>query len=237
MSQLALRHTPLVPRLLALTIALALPLQGCSILGAWRITAGTSPYTDGSGTRTTIQRTVGTYHAIDASNGITVVVEAGDPGVVSVTADDNLLDQITTEVRDGTLFVGIRGGIRTNNELRVQLANSLLDAVLASTGASVNLGSLSGSALVISASTGARVQAGGRVESLKVDSNTGAAADLRSLEAAQVDVAISTGATARVYPTESVSGECTGGGTLLIRGKPATNTVSTDLGSSMKDGQ
>lgn len=237
MPPLTLRHAPTASRLLALALALALPLQGCSIFGAWRITAGTSPYTEGSGMKTTVQRTVGTYHAIDASNGITVVVEPGDLGVVSVTADDNLVDQVTTEVRDGTLFVGIRGGVRTNSELKVQLANSVLDAISASTGATVSAGSVSSGTLAVSASTGATVEVGGRADSLKVDSSTGGSANLRGLEAAQVDVAISTGATAHVYPTESVSGECTGGGALLIRGKPATNTVSTDLGSSMKDGQ
>jgi hypothetical protein len=166
-----------------------------------------------------------------------VVVRSGEPGVVSVTADDNLLEQITTEVRDGTLYVGIRGGVRTNGELSVQLANSGLDAIAASTGASVTADTLSGSTLVVSASTGARVEAGGRADSLKVDATTGGTANLRSLEAARVDVAISTGSTAHVYPTDSVRGECTGGGSLLIRGKPATSAVSTDFTSSMKDGQ
>jgi hypothetical protein len=237
MPRLPLRHAPRPSRLLALALALALPLQGCSIFGSWRITSGAAPYTEGSGTMTTIQRTVGTYHAVDASNGITVVVVPGDPGVVSVTADDNLLEQITTEVRDGTLYVGIRGGVRTNGELSVRLANSGLDSIAASTGATVTADTLSGSTLILSASTGARVEAGGRADSLKVDASTGGMANLRSLEAARVDVAISTGSTAHVYPTDSVSGECTGGGALLIRGKPRTNTVSTDFTSSMKDGQ
>jgi hypothetical protein len=236
MLQPTFRHALAVTTVLALLVALALPLQGCSLLG-WRISAGTAPYTEGSGTVTTVQRTVGTYRAINASLGMTVVVEPGTPGAVSVTADDNLIDQVTTEVRDGTLYVGLSGGVRTNVDLRVVVANSDLEAVSASTGATVEAGSLSGSTVTITASTGATVRAAGKVESLQVASDTGGNADLGDLEAARVDAAISTGGTARVYPTESVTGECTGGGTLLIRGKPASNTVSTDVSSTTKDGQ
>jgi hypothetical protein len=96
---------------------------------------------------------------------------------------------------------------------------------------------VAGSSVTVSASTGATVRAGGKVESLTVASDTGGNADVGDLEAARVDAAVSTGGTARVYPTEAVTGECSGGGTLLIRGKPASNTVSTDASSTTKDGQ
>jgi hypothetical protein len=174
---------------------------------------------------------------VDASVGVTVVVEDGDPGAVSVTADDNLVDMVTTEVRDGMLYIGIKGGLRTSNELKVQLANSGIDAIAASTGAAVTADSLSGSAVTISATTGATVRGGGTADSLTVASTTGATVDLRDLKAASVDATVSTGATARVYPTESVTGSSTGGSTLSIRGKPAANSVSTDTSSTTKDGQ
>jgi hypothetical protein len=224
-------------RLLVLTLAVPVALQACSGIGGARITAGSPPYTEGSGVKTTVQRSVGPYHGIDASVGVTVVVESGDPGAVSVTADDNLLDMLTTEVRDGTLYIGINGGLRTRNELKVQLANSRLDAIAASTGAAVTADSLSGSAITISAATGATVRGGGTADSVTVASTTGASVDLRELKAASVDAAVSTGATARVYPTQSVTGSSTGGSTLSIRGKPATNSVSTDISSTTKDGQ
>lgn len=220
-----------------LALALALPLAGCSALGSGRITAGASPYTVGSGVKTTQQRTIGTYHAVAASAGVTVFVNAGEPGFASVTADDNLVDQIVTEVRAGTLYVGIEGGVRTNNDLRVDVANSGIDSISASTGSTVDAPSLAIPALEVVASTGAAIRGGGRADSMNVTANSGANADLRNIETQSARVAVSTGATAHVYPTESVAGECTGGATLLIRGHPAHNDVSTDISATTKDGQ
>jgi hypothetical protein len=222
---------------LLLALILALPLQACAAIGGGRITAGSSPYLHGSGVKTTVQRTVGTYHAISASTGVTVTVEAGDPGSASVTADDNLVDHITTVVRDGTLYVAVDGGVQTDNELSVRVANSGLDAISASTGSTVDAESLSASAMEVEASTGATVRGGGTTDSLTLTADTGATADLRNLEASAAVVAISVGATAHVHPTQSVTGECTGGATLLIDGHPAQNDVTSDGTSTVKEGQ
>jgi hypothetical protein len=223
--------------LLGTALLAVLVLAGCSALGMGRVTAGTSPYTDGSGVKTTVQRTVGGFHAISASGGVTVVVHAGTPGVVSVTADDNLIGQIVTEVRDGTLHVGIEGGVRTAYPPRVNVANSGLDAVSASTGATVEAESLAGVGLSIETSTGGLVRGAGTADSVRVTASTGGNADLRELVAGQVEVQATAGGTAHVYPTESVTGTCTGGSTLLVRGAPARNDVSADETSTMKVGQ
>jgi hypothetical protein len=222
---------------LVVALAIMLPLSGCSVLGPGRVTVGASPYTDGSGVKTTVQRAIGTYHAIAASSGVTVVVNVGTPGVASVTADDNLIGQIVTKVRDGTLYVGVEGGVRSANPLRVDLASADLDAVTASAGATVEAASLTGSSLAIEALAGGTVRAAGRADSLRVTSSAGGTADVRDLQATNVEVQITAGGTAQVYPTDSVTGACTGGATLLVRGKPAHNSVSVDVSSSVKDGQ
>ncbi len=221
----------------AVAAALTLAVAGCSAIGPGRTTSGSAPYTEGSGVATTVQRTVGAFHAITASSGVRVVVHAGTPVALSVTADDNLLGQIVTEVRDGTLHVELRGGVRTANPLRVEIANSTLDAGSASTGATVEAEALQGSSLSVDASTGATVRATGSADSLHLTASTGASADLRAVVAGRVEVDVSTGASAHVQPTASVTGRCTGGGSVFVHGTPARNDVAKDGGSSVKDAQ
>lgn len=235
MSTSLVHHARASARRAAVAAAVTLAVAGCSAIGLNRTTSGSAPYTDGSGTKTTVQRTVGTFHAITASNGVTVVTHAGTAGVVSVTADDNLLGQIVTEVRDGTLHVELTGGVRTAYPLRVELAASDLDAISASTGSTVEAEALKGSSVSVDASTGATVRATGSADSLRLTSSTGATADLRDLVATQVKVDVSTGATAHVQPTEAVTGTCTGGASVFVHGKPARNEVTKDDGSSVKD--
>lgn len=235
MSASLVRRAP-AGRLLVLAVA-ALALAACAVIGPGRTTSGTAPYTEGSGTKTTVQRPLGAFHAIDASTGVTVVVHAGTPVAASVTADDNLLGQIVTEVRDGTLFVRLEGGVRTAYPLRVELANSGIDAISASTGATVEADAVAAPSLSITASTGATVRATGTADSLHVVSSTGASADLRAVVAGRVDVDVSTGASTHVQPTASVSGTCTGGGSVLVHGKPARNDVTKDEGSTVKDAE
>lgn len=236
MSASFVRALATVCRGLVVAVA-ALAVTACSAIGIGRITSGTAPYTDGSGTKTTVQRPLAAFHAIDASTGVTVVVHAGTPVAASVTADDNLLGQIVTEVRDGTLFVRLEGGVRTANPLRVELANSGVDAISASTGATVEADALAGSSVSVGASTGATVRATGTADSLHVTSSTGATADLRSVVAGQVDVDVSTGASTHVQPTATVTGKCTGGGSVFVHGKPARNDVAKDEGSTVKSAE
>lgn len=221
----------------ALGLALAPGLQGCSAIGPGTITAGAPPYTVGSGVQTTERRAVGSYHAIAVSTGVTVLVHRGEAGSASVTADDNLVDQVTTDVRDGMLYVGIAGGVRTAGNLKVEIANSALDSISASSGSTVDAESLSGATLDVSASTGATVRGAGSAESLTLSASSGATADLRNVEVQSADVTVSTGATAHVHPTASVTGTCTVGATLLIRGHPARDDVSTDATATTKEGQ
>ncbi|MBK9176954.1 MAG: DUF2807 domain-containing protein [Flavobacteriales bacterium] len=51
------------------------------------------------------ERAVGAFTAIDLSDRIDLVLEDRAPGTIAVEAGRNLLDQVTTEVKDGTLRI------------------------------------------------------------------------------------------------------------------------------------
>jgi hypothetical protein len=66
---------------------------------------------EGSGVEVTEERDVGVFSAVRASSVVdVVVVEATEGGGVSLTCDDNLVEHVVTEVRDGELVVGTTPG-------------------------------------------------------------------------------------------------------------------------------
>ncbi|MEJ2204542.1 MAG: DUF2807 domain-containing protein [Gemmatimonadota bacterium] len=65
----------------------------------------------GSGHLVSETRPVSGFDAVSASGAVTVIVERSGRETVSITAEDNLLRYLDTEVRGGVLFVGPRPGV------------------------------------------------------------------------------------------------------------------------------
>lgn len=217
---------------LAAVLILAILVAACELPGQVT-TIGVGPYTVGSGVVTTEARTLPDFHAVSAGEGVTVTVRQGSLGV-SVTAEDNLIDHVTTEVRDGTLVVDVAGSIQTHEPLAVTATAPTLDGLSASTGATIDTEDLDADTLRVVASTGASLRAGGRAGSLDLAADTGATADLRNLTATTATVEVTTGSTAHVSVSDRVSGACTGGSTLHVHGTPASVDVTTDAASSVQ---
>lgn len=223
---------------IGLTAALAafVSVAACSAIGVGGTTrVGSPPYERGSGHVTTESRPLDAFHALTAAQGVRVSLSTGPSNGATVNVDDNLADNITTEVRDGTLHVDVSGSIETAAPVEVSVTSSMsLDAIDASTGASVDAGDVSADALAVGVSTGASIRAGGKAGSLDLSVDTGATADLRNVETASARVNVGSGSTAYVNADTSVRGDCTGGSTLHVRGAASIVDVAADTSSSVK---
>ena len=95
---------------------------------------GVSPglsFTDGvrgSGVPATQARTVPSFGAIDLTGSSSITVHVGTRQTVVVHADDNLINRVTTDVRDGVLVVSERGSFSTNLPLNVEVTVPTLAA-------------------------------------------------------------------------------------------------------------
>ncbi|HYM84948.1 MAG TPA: DUF2807 domain-containing protein [Candidatus Dormibacteraeota bacterium] len=211
------------------------PLAACGPLdpdgGTTKV--GSAPYEQGSGRLATASRTVGSFHAISAAQGVQVDVATGSPAI-TVTADDNLLPHVTTSVVDGVLVVDVAGSIETHHRLKVSIAAATApDGLSASTGASVDSAVVASGALSVAASTGGQVHATGRVDSLTVTGAAGGSADLRDVEARVARIDLNAGSSAHVNVKEAVTGTCSAGATVVLRGKGSTAGLGVDRTSTL----
>lgn len=115
-----------MPVLSMLILMLSVALGACGVLGE-----------RGSGTMAVETREVGGFDAIDLSGSGTVRVSVTGTESLTVEAEDNILPFLTTEVRDGTLFLGAKQSISPTREIVYTITAISLEAVAVSGSGSV----------------------------------------------------------------------------------------------------
>lgn len=74
----------------------------------------------GGGPTVTEERTIDGVHAVDLRTSGSLTVELGDAPSLTVTAREGVLDELTSEVEDGTLVLGREGGPRWGMPGRIE---------------------------------------------------------------------------------------------------------------------
>ena len=209
----------------------------------------------GSGVVKEETRDLDGFTGIDISASFEATATIGPKTGVTLSAEDNLLPLIKTEVRDGRLVVGLASGhnIRTTKPLTLKVVVPTLDFVAArgaskltatageastfkvvSTGASsVDVSGLECDAIEVDAKGASRVTLEGRGKRLTLGASGASKVTAvgSSFESAKVDV--SGASKAEVNVTGSIDGEVSGASSLDVKGKPAARGVKTSGASSV----
>jgi hypothetical protein len=185
----------------------------------------------GSGRSTTDFRATAPFTRIDLAGTNTMVIRVGSPQSVAVTADDNLVDHISTNVRGGTLVVADHGSFTTKSPMRVAVSIPSLDGVTLSGAGTVTVERVAGAEFTATLSgTGTLVVSGTveRVTAVLTDSGTVALGDLVARDAiARLD---GTG-TIHVHATSTLDASLTGTGSIVYSGNPTVTAHNTGTGS------
>ena len=178
--------------------------------------ASTACGTVGSGDVVSEDRIVDSFDNLEISSGVDVelLVDPGAAPSVSVAVDDNLLDQLVTEVRGSTLVVEFDGPVT------IVSGDHLV---------TVTVGSLES----IDVSGGADLTGSGTIDAYRLNASGGADVDLSNLEAGDVQVDVSGGADVEVFATASVEGEASGGSNVRVVGDPDRSRIETSGGADV----
>ena len=88
------------------------------LLAAVSLTLTACNATKGSGNKITEERKVDDFSAISLDCSVDLTVEVGPEKSVSVWADDNLIDMVTTRVSGGQLIIDMEGNYMTSGGLK-----------------------------------------------------------------------------------------------------------------------
>lgn len=175
----------------------------------------------GSGTSATEQRAVTTFTRIRVEGSTDVEVTSGATQAVTVTADDNLIDRVTTRVDDGVLVIGTKSGnydFRSGPKVKVACASLAGISIVGS--ADVRVDGLAADAFQVSINGSGEARIAGKAQRFEVTVN--GSGDVRAFDLAtdDVSVSISGSGSAHVQAVARISASVAGSGDVRYRGAP-----------------
>jgi hypothetical protein len=208
-------------------------LSACAIhidSGSW----GGGTAMQGSGKRVTETRAVSAFHAIAFGGAGTLDVRAGQQQKVVLEIDENLLPEITTEVRDGVLHIGSKRNYRSDEGLHLTIQAPDLTSLDLSGSCAARVEGLKAAKFDVAISGSGRLAAAGAVDSLNLGISGSGRADLAGLRARDASVDISGSGSARVDARESLKADISGSGSVTYSGNPAAVQKSISGSGSVR---
>jgi len=193
------------------------------------------------------------FEAIKVQQGINLYITQGTITDLNVEADENILDLLLTEVKNGELKIYFEKNVYRAKARNVYLTTNEISKIRASSGASVksentlqlsnlDLDSSSGSSMKIhvnaseitsESSSGADIDIFGKTESFSARASSGSSIDADKLEAIDVHAKASSGASIDVNVTGNLTAKANSGGDIDFEGNPTHVNKDTSSGGSV----
>ena len=190
----------------ALALA-ALALGGCSI--------------GDDGPRTTQTRDVADFTRIENSTSVDVRLRVGEPQRVRVLAGENVIDDVRTEVRDGTLHLTFDHDGFGGDDVVVETSVGSLAGIHASGSGDIDADGIDADAFDIRSDGSADIAREGTTGRLAVDLSGSGDADLDGLSAREARVSVHGSGDVDVRADERLEVDVDGSGDVRYHGDPA----------------
>ena len=176
---------------------------------------------EGSGVAGSQTRELLPFDGVELAGSNEVTIRVGGEQSVVVHADDNLLDRVTTRVRDGKLVIGNdAGGFTTRNPIRVDVTVPAVDELALSGSGTIDVEGIDADALAIALSGSGAVRASGRAQRVDVELNGSGDVRLQDLVAQDVHAKMSGTGRIAVNATDSLDAIVPGTGSIVYTGNP-----------------
>jgi len=190
---------------------------------------------EGSGKITTETVELPEFTRIRSLGSFDVTVKVGEKQSISVTADDNLHDNLAITVRGKTLRLDVEKSYSTHEQVHVEITVPKIEHIRCDGSGDIEVTNLSGGDFAYTLAGSADFHATGQVERLDVELDGSGEIDTRDLIATQVFVEIAGSGTALVYAKESIDAVVSGSGDIRYYGEPIhKSTEVTGSGSCRK---
>ena len=200
--------------------ALATGLAACG--GSQHSITGPSENVIGSGRVVTESRSVQGFNAVSLSGVGRLTIEHTGVESLSITAEDNILPLLTSEVRGGVLFLGPRGGtsISQSRDIEYRLTVRELDEMALSGVTEAFAPELDTDLLRIAISGVSSITAGGRADRQGIAISGASRYDAERLVSRSARLNVSGVSTAVVRVSDLLEGEVSGASVVEYFGSP-----------------
>jgi hypothetical protein len=185
----------------------------------------------GSGNVSTENRDVKGFKSIDVSGVFNVEIVAQKDFSVQVEADDNLLQFIKTEVRNGVLEISTTQRIKSKNGLKIRISAPDLEGIEASGVAKILVTDLKNAAFKVDTSGASKVELAGVTDKLNIEVSGASKIEAENLTARTATIDSSGASKINVFATEAVNVDASGASKITYSGG-ATNVTKNTSGAS-----
>jgi hypothetical protein len=187
----------------------------------------------GSGNIKTETRDVPKFTGIDLSGAIEMEVTAQKSQSVEIETDDNILPLITTEVKNGMLYISNQQKVNWSSPIKVRISVENLDALNASGVVKVNASGIKSDKFTLDASGASKINLDGDTNALSIDTSGASVINAENLKSVNADVDASGACKVSVYASESVDADASGVSKINYSGSPKTVNKKSSGASSV----
>ncbi|NJD22821.1 MAG: DUF2807 domain-containing protein [Melioribacter sp.] len=177
-------------------------------------------------------RTIMEFDKIDAGGAFTLKVKVGPAPSLRISAEENLINYIRTNVKGNTLVIDTKKNISPRKEIYIEITTPFLRAVDASGANNITVYGINGSDFEVDVSGAGSVNLSGEVDRFRADLSGAGSINAKDLKAKDVRVSVSGAASADVYAKDYLDASVSGVGSISYYGDPAkTRTDVSGVGS------
>lgn len=170
----------------------------------------------------TQSRSVGAFNAIELAGTLEVEVAIGKPASVQLTGDADLLDKVTTTVKDGVLVIDTPHKIsRRNYRMRANVTVPDLSSIALSGTGAMNVNGIANDNLAITVPGTGSVVATGSTGALRVVIEGTGQVTAKDLGAKTAVVDVAGTGQIKLRASDSLEAKISGTGAVEVHGKPA----------------
>jgi hypothetical protein len=186
------------------------------------------------------KRNVNSFHAIESSAGVEVIITKGAKEELAVSASDkDVLNKVETVVKNGVLKISRETDWKfwnsfKNVHIKVYVSYVELDALEASSGSSIKGTDVQFNKLMVKQSSGSLIDISGTVESLDVNGNSGSLFKGYELKTTNCSAAVSSGANAKISVAKELIARASSGGSIHYKGEAVIRDIHVSSGGNVK---
>lgn len=174
----------------------------------------------GSGVAKTETRNLAPFERIDVAGAFDVTLVDGPDHRITVEADNDLLDAVSSDVIDNQLKIASVRSFVSRTAMKVTVESPPLQGLTVSGNARVTAAALRGTNFAFAGSGSSTAKLGGSIESLKISLAGAGKVDALDVVAENVEVEVLGSGTAEVNAVKALSLMVIGSGTVRYRGNP-----------------
>lgn len=204
------------------------------------------------------ERTVGSFSGVSSCCGIDVYITEGSSSTIRVQADNAIINDIVTKVKDGVLDISLKNNTFNKKLMKgkmvVYISAKDLSSIHASSSSKIKgSGKFRGKDVAIHASSageialeltaenitckvssGANVTVKGTASYANISASSGSDARMKEMIVNRADVSTSSGSDAKIWVKENIKARASSGSSISYYGNPTDKDVSSSSGASIR---